>query len=87
MSELDNILSAAIELAEISSRHARNAWFGDVAVTYKADGSSLTEADLSIYRGNMAGTDTAAIFHAWHTWRGIRFQYRSQRLHMGPGPN
>ncbi|WP_292595275.1 inositol monophosphatase family protein [Mesorhizobium sp.] len=48
MSELDNILSAAIELAEISSRHARNAWLGDVAVTYKADGSSLTEADLTI---------------------------------------
>ncbi|NGO54890.1 hypothetical protein G6N73_27965 [Mesorhizobium camelthorni] len=48
MSELDNILNVAIELAEASSSCAKEAWLGDVAVTYKPDGSSLTETDLSI---------------------------------------
>ncbi|TWI29554.1 histidinol phosphatase-like enzyme (inositol monophosphatase family) [Mesorhizobium tianshanense] len=48
MSELDNILNVAIKLAEASSSCAKEAWLGDIAVTYKADGSSLTEADLSI---------------------------------------
>ncbi|MEX0954913.1 MAG: inositol monophosphatase family protein [Rhizobiaceae bacterium] len=48
MSELDKILSVAAELADASSSHASNAWRGDLAVTYKADGSSLTKADLFI---------------------------------------
>ena len=48
MPDLDEILSAAVMLADASSAHASNAWRGDLAVTYKADGSSLTETDLSI---------------------------------------
>lgn len=48
MPELDEILSAAVTLVDASSAHASNAWRGDLAVTYKADGSSLTETDLSI---------------------------------------
>ncbi len=48
MTELDSIFSMALELAEISSLHARNGWLGDVSLTYKSDGSALTGADLSI---------------------------------------
>ncbi|MBN9669016.1 inositol monophosphatase family protein [Roseibium aggregatum] len=46
--ELDEILAAAVSLAEAGSNLARRAWQSDLAVTYKPDGSSLTDADLSI---------------------------------------
>jgi hypothetical protein len=46
MFELDEILSTAIALGDASSSFASDAWRGDVAVTYKADGSSLTRANL-----------------------------------------
>lgn len=48
MSELDEILAAAVGLAEAGSNLARRAWQSDLAVSYKPDGSSLTDADLSI---------------------------------------
>jgi len=48
MSELNEILAAAVGLAEACSQCASEAWRSDLAVTYKPDGSSLTEADLSI---------------------------------------
>ncbi|RWK26990.1 inositol monophosphatase family protein [Mesorhizobium sp.] len=46
MPELDRIMTVAV--ADASSSRARNSWRGDLAVTYKTDSSSLTEADLSI---------------------------------------
>ncbi|RWH90162.1 MAG: phosphatase [Mesorhizobium sp.] len=48
MPELDRIMTVALALADASSSRASNSWRGDLAVTYKTDGSSLTEADLSI---------------------------------------
>lgn len=48
MPELLDFLSLAVALADTSAGRARDVWRGDLAVTYKADGSSLTDADLSI---------------------------------------
>ncbi|WP_037317601.1 inositol monophosphatase family protein [Ruegeria halocynthiae] len=48
MPELDELLSAALDLAEISAELSTKAWAGDLVVDYKQDGSSLTKADLSI---------------------------------------
>lgn len=48
MPKLDQLLSTAIDLAEISAELSTNAWAGDLVVDYKQDGSSLTKADLSI---------------------------------------
>jgi len=48
MPDLNDILQAALTLADMAAIPARTAWRGDIAVTYKEDGSSLTEADLSI---------------------------------------
>ncbi|WP_186400172.1 inositol monophosphatase family protein [Stappia sp. P2PMeth1] len=48
MHELDHILAAALNLAESAAGLSAQAWHSDLAVTYKSDGSSLTEADLSI---------------------------------------
>lgn len=48
MSELDQLLSAALDLAKISNELSAKAWLGDLVVDYKTDGSSLTAADLSI---------------------------------------
>ncbi len=48
MPELADFLSFAVALADASACHARDHWRGDFAVTYKSDGSSLTDADLSI---------------------------------------
>jgi histidinol phosphatase-like enzyme (inositol monophosphatase family) len=48
MCELDQILAAALALAESAAEHSGQAWRRDLAVTYKPDGSSLTEADLAI---------------------------------------
>ncbi len=48
MRELEEILLLASTLADISSELAGGAWRDDLAVTYKPDGSSLTDADLII---------------------------------------
>lgn len=48
MSDLDLYLETALSLADRAAAPARTAWCGDIAVTYKQDGSSLTEADLAI---------------------------------------
>jgi len=48
MPDLADILHSALALADRAAGPARTAWCGDIAVTYKEDGSSLTEADLSI---------------------------------------
>lgn len=48
MTELDQLLSAALDIAEISAELSARAWNGDLSVDYKQDGSSLTQADLSI---------------------------------------
>lgn len=48
MPELDQLLSAALDLAEISAELSAKAWAEDLVIDYKQDGSSLTKADLSI---------------------------------------
>jgi len=48
MSDLEHLMQAALNLAELGAEISAKAWGGDLAVTYKADGSSLTQADLSI---------------------------------------
>jgi histidinol phosphatase-like enzyme (inositol monophosphatase family) len=48
MSELDTFMNTALELAEIASKRSVEIWRGDLSVSYKQDGSSLTQADLSI---------------------------------------
>ncbi|MCV6587061.1 MAG: histidinol phosphate phosphatase [Marinibacterium sp.] len=48
MAELDELLTAALDLADAGGAVAREAWRGDLAVRYKPDGSSLTQADLDI---------------------------------------
>ncbi|KQB95042.1 hypothetical protein AL073_18455 [Loktanella sp. 1ANDIMAR09] len=48
MAELDDLMAMALGLAELSTEVSARAWRSDLAVTYKPDGSSLTEADLSI---------------------------------------
>lgn len=48
MGEIDTFMAVARELADLASDMAANAWRRDLVVTYKADGSSLTQADLTI---------------------------------------
>jgi len=48
MSDLDCLMIAALNLAELAAGLSAEAWSGDLAVTYKPDGSSLTQADLFI---------------------------------------
>ncbi|WEF23834.1 inositol monophosphatase family protein [Paracoccus sp. S3-43] len=48
MTELDNLVATALDLAEMAADIAARTWRSDLAVSYKPDGSSLTEADLSI---------------------------------------
>lgn len=48
MGEPDQFMAAALNLADSAFDLAARAWSGDLAVTYKPDGSSLTQADLSI---------------------------------------
>ena len=48
MSEMSELMAAAVALAEHSSATARALWQGEIDVTYKSDGSSLTEADLNV---------------------------------------
>jgi inositol-phosphate phosphatase/L-galactose 1-phosphate phosphatase/histidinol-phosphatase len=48
MSELDRLVKAALNLADTAANLSAEAWSGDLAVSYKPDGSSLTAADLSI---------------------------------------
>ena len=48
MSELDHLLAAALCLAELAVDLSAKAWSGEIIVSYKPDGSSLTQADLSI---------------------------------------
>lgn len=48
MSEIDTLLEAALNLADATCDLSMKAWSGEIAVSYKPDGSSLTPADLSI---------------------------------------
>lgn len=48
MTELDRLMATALNLADAAGELSAQAWRGDLAVSYKADGSSLTETDLSI---------------------------------------
>ncbi|MFK0206375.1 inositol monophosphatase family protein [Agrobacterium sp. NPDC090283] len=48
MSELERFMAAALNLAEVAADLSAKAWTSDFAVSYKPDGSSLTQADLSI---------------------------------------
>ena len=48
MAELDRLLATALDLAEGAADLAAQAWRGNLAVSYKPDGSSVTQADLSI---------------------------------------
>lgn len=48
MSELDRLVTAALNLAEVAANLSAEAWGGDLSVSYKPDGSTLTRADLSI---------------------------------------
>ncbi|WP_193181931.1 inositol monophosphatase family protein [Nisaea sediminum] len=48
MSELDDLVATALALADMASALSADAWSGDLAVSYKPDGSSLTPADLAI---------------------------------------
>ena len=81
MPELAEFLSLAVALADASSCRARSDWRGDLAVTYKTDGSSVTDADLSIEAmwrerirrrfpshgilGEEHGTETGSSAYAW----------------------
>jgi len=48
MAELDDLLATALDLAEVAAALSDQAWRGTLEVSYKTDGSSLTQADLSI---------------------------------------
>ncbi len=46
--DLDRFMQTALTLAETSRQIATRAWLGDMSISYKADGSALTAADLEI---------------------------------------
>lgn len=48
MSDLDFFMTTAMSLADLAAELSAEAWRSDLAVTYKPDGSLLTQADLSI---------------------------------------
>lgn len=48
MSEIDTLLETALKLANVAADLSMEAWRGEISVSYKPDGSSLTSADLSI---------------------------------------
>lgn len=48
MSEIDGFLAAALRLSDAAAGLSVQAWGSDLSVSYKPDGSSLTQADLSI---------------------------------------
>jgi histidinol phosphatase-like enzyme (inositol monophosphatase family) len=48
LSEIDGFIAAALHLADAAADLSVEAWGGDLSVSYKPDGSSLTSADLSI---------------------------------------
>lgn len=48
MTELDHLMATALNLAEVAAELSARAWRSDLAVSYKPDGSSLTESDLNI---------------------------------------
>lgn len=48
MTDLKRFRSFALSLADAGNELAEDAWRGKLEVTYKEDGSSLTQADLSI---------------------------------------
>lgn len=48
MTEIECLLAAAQTLADESAASVRGVWLGDMNVASKADGSPLTEADLSV---------------------------------------
>lgn len=49
--DLDSFLKTALTLADIAAEMSADAWRSDLAVGYKDDGSSLTQADLAIEAG------------------------------------
>lgn len=48
MTETDRILNVALDLAAIAAAHSARALHGTMTVSYKPDGSALTQTDLSI---------------------------------------
>jgi histidinol phosphatase-like enzyme (inositol monophosphatase family) len=48
MSDLERFVATALSLSDLAADVFSKAWRGDLAVSYKPDGSSLTQADLSI---------------------------------------
>lgn len=48
MSDLDSLVIAALSLADFAADISAKVWSSDLAVDYKSDGSSLTQADLLI---------------------------------------
>lgn len=48
VTELDPFVEMAMELADVASGLSLKIWGGDLTVTYKSDGSSLTDADVTI---------------------------------------
>ncbi len=48
MTDLKRFRTFALSLADLGNQIAEDAWRGQLDVTYKEDGSSLTQADLSI---------------------------------------
>ncbi len=81
MREIDQLLSAAVALADSSRARARDAWCGNSLAVCKGDGSLVTEADLSIEAlwrekirqqfpthgifGEEFGRDAGASAHTW----------------------
>lgn len=81
MAETDALTAAALTLADQASELSSRAWHGDLAVEYKEDGSSLTQADLDIEAlwretirrefpshgilGEEYGTETGASAYTW----------------------
>lgn len=48
MSELEGLLDAALELADLAKALSAEAWCSEMPVRYKPDGSPVTDADEGI---------------------------------------
>lgn len=48
MSDLDCLMITALSLADLAAEISADAWRADLSISYKTDGSSLTQADLLI---------------------------------------
>lgn len=48
MTDLDTFITTALTLADMTAGVAASVWGSDMAVRYKDDGSTLTDADLSV---------------------------------------